>query len=193
MSTTVETTTAPEPKFSELGPQLAQAEAIAKTKGADATAARAQKSSIAVSAIHAAVNEKIEPENVKNDLLFAGVLKGTVSKIVTVINAVNAGTLSLDDVVSLSGAYTAVTSPKDKDGKPQPKVKIVTETKIKEVPVPAKYTKKGAIEFLVSLITDPAATVDEAERQGSDILTKVTREVSKAVKARQAEEDGEAE
>lgn len=185
MSTTVETTSIPEAKFSELGPQLAEAESIAKSKGADANQARAAKSSIAVAAIIAAVNEDIDPEGVRNDLLFAGVLKGTVSKIVTVINALHIGTINIGDVKSLSGAYSLATGPKDGSGKSEPKVKVVTETKIKEVQVPAKYTKKGAIDYLVSLVMDPVSTVDEALRQSSDILTKLTRELLKASQARQ--------
>jgi hypothetical protein len=95
-------------QFEALATQLATAEQTAKARSADATQARADRQNIAVGAIKAAIAEKVEGAVVRSTLLGAGVLKGTVSKIVTVIDAVSSGVLQVGDIKSLNGAYSLV-------------------------------------------------------------------------------------
>jgi hypothetical protein len=94
--------------FEELASKLAVAEEKAKAASGDATQARADKSTAAVEAIKSAVRGKIEGAIVRSTLLGAGVPKGTVSKIVTVIDAISQGNMEAKDVKSLNGAYSLV-------------------------------------------------------------------------------------
>lgn len=94
--------------FEELAGRLAVAEERAKAASGDATQARADKSTAAVEAIKSAVRGKIEGAIVRSTLLGAGVPKGTVSKIVTVIDAISQGNMEAKDVKSLNGAYSLV-------------------------------------------------------------------------------------
>lgn len=98
-----------EPDFAALASALASADTAAKTTSADAGAARANRSAVAVNTITAAVNEKIAIDELRKALLDAGVLKGTVSKVATIVQGVIDGVLKLDDVKSLNGAYSTVT------------------------------------------------------------------------------------
>ena len=112
-TTTVKATKAkkePDEKFDDLRTALSAADAKARSTSADAGQARAERSTIAVSTIKAAFREKIDGSVVRAQLLDAGVLKGTVSKIVTVLAALDTGTITPSDVKSLNGAYSAVKS-----------------------------------------------------------------------------------
>lgn len=88
--------------------QLAEAEAVSRYKSADATQARAAKSAAAVNLITTAHLQVVDPDELRETLLDAGILKGTVSKIVTVIYGLGTSLITLDDVKSLNGAYNAV-------------------------------------------------------------------------------------
>lgn len=97
-----------EPKFEGLAKDLATADAKARAASGDASQARAERSTIATDTIKAAYAEKIDANDVRTGLLGAGVLKGTVSKIVTILNALNASLLTTADVKSLNGAYSLI-------------------------------------------------------------------------------------
>lgn len=100
----------PEATFGALAVELSAADAEARRTSADAGQARAKRSEVAVNTIKAAFREKLGHTGVRNDLLGAGVLKGTVSKIVTVLAALDAGTITPSDVKSLNAAYNLVKS-----------------------------------------------------------------------------------
>lgn len=186
MSTVIPTTPeVSEQKFAELAASLATLDTEARAKGADASAVRAQRANVATLTIRAAVNEGVSPEGVRIDLLNAGVLKGTVSKIVTVLNAINGGILSLGDVKSLNQAYSLITN--SRKGVPNPGVKEVKVEVIKEVKVEAKYTQKGAIDYFVALINDEP-DVDKALKMTGDFITKFTNALTRASKEKIANE-----
>ena len=94
--------------FEAVANTLAAAEHKAKSASGDASAARAERSTVAVDTIKAAVKGKIEGATVRSTLLGAGVLKGTVSKIVTILDAIASEQLTLADVKSLNGAYSLI-------------------------------------------------------------------------------------
>lgn len=94
--------------FDIIANQLASADADTRSKAADATAARAARSTVAVDAIRAAVAEGYSAEFVRVALLDRGVLKGTVSKITTIIKAIYDGVIVLSELTSLNGTYTNI-------------------------------------------------------------------------------------
>jgi len=100
----------PEPDFSALVGELSKAESLSKATRADATAATHEKQRVAVSTIKAAYSEKLDSKEVRRALLEGGVLKGTVSKIVQILDALNAKTITLADVKSLNAGYEATKS-----------------------------------------------------------------------------------
>lgn len=95
-------------KFQSLVGDLVVAELAAKAASGDATEARNIRNTAAIDAIKAAYAEGLEGEDVRATLLEAGVLKGTVSKIVTIIGGLRSKAILPEDLKSLSGAYNAV-------------------------------------------------------------------------------------
>lgn len=179
-TTTVEVT---EQDFAQLAYSLARLDIDARAAGQDASAIRSERTKVATLAIHAAVREGVDPDDVRYNLLAAGVLKGTVSKIVTVLNAIAAGEIADGDVVSLSSAYTIVTNAK-KGLTTGPKIKEVKVEVVKEVKVEAKYTQKGAIEFFENLVREAAATdVDAALKLSGNLISKFTRSMTAVTKS----------
>ena len=106
MATKTKEGTSVEPDFNALTGDLARADVLAKSVSSDAGAARAERSRIAISTIKAAYSEALPVGTVRRALLDAGVLKGTVSKICTVLQAILDGTVSSVGLKSLNGAYS---------------------------------------------------------------------------------------
>lgn len=181
------TKTAAEPTFSNLVTQLSAADTAARAASADSSAARERRSTIAVTTIKAAFSEKLDPEVVRTTLIDAGVLKGTVSKIVTVLRALEKRILAPEDVNSLNGAYNTV--------------KMVEKIASTPAPAPAEpfavapepvvaTTPNEALEIIIASIksiTDP----DEALKAGGEWMTKVTNAITVALKEITDAEEGE--
>lgn len=181
-----------EPDFEQLTRDLAAADAAARSTSADASAARANRSDVAVSAIRAAFREGINPEDVRTDLLDAGVLKGTVSKIVTVLNALNDKILGVGDVKSLNGAYSTVKAVH----------KVSAGTSFAATGVPFATTPSGppvvattpeeAMKVIVNAVksvVDP----DEAFKLAGEWITRITNQITAALKNREDEDEDENE
>ena len=178
-----------EPDFITLSAALAAADARARSSAADAGAARAERSTVAVQAIKAAFREVLNGENVRDDLLKAGVLKGTVSKIVTVLNALKEGVITATDVKSLNGAYNLVKSVRLAGTAAGPSAAPGVPF---SAPTPAVVatTPDEAMSIIVNAIksiSDP----DEAFKMGGEWITRVTNEISAALKSREDDEEGE--
>lgn len=92
---------------------LSTAEAEAKSINGEAAIVRAKKSSAAVGVIYAANAENSEETSLRSALLGVGVLKGTASKIITVLRAHREGKIDLATIdresASLSGLYALAT------------------------------------------------------------------------------------
>jgi hypothetical protein len=185
--------TVTEPTFSDLTLDLAAADAKARITSADAGQARAERSSIAVHTIAAAFAEAIAPEVVRRELLDVGVLKGTVSKIVTVLSALNAGTIVSSDIKSLNGAYNLVKSA-SKAALAASRLAMAAASATSATPWPApaapaappepKYATKPseALEVIVEFVKaerDP----DKAFKLGGEWITKVTNAITDALKS----------
>lgn len=90
---------------------FAEKDQIHRAKTADATQSRADRSAAAVELIltaqeTGACNSDDATTAFRAALLESGVLKGTVSKVISVIVAINEGRLDRSEVASLNGAWT---------------------------------------------------------------------------------------
>ena len=176
-----------EPSFGDLATELSSAEALAKAATADAGAAKAKRSTVAVQTIRAAVTEKVAIPDVRSTLLDAGVLKGTVSKVATILDGINRGVLVIDDVKSLNGAYSAI--------KAIAKAGIVAgsgPTAVVGPPPAPKPTKLHTPEDAIKLIVDLLKAEKDPDKQmelAGKYITDFTNAVTAAV--READEEGE--
>jgi hypothetical protein len=196
-ATTVATTTATsdEPGYAALTVDLANADREARGISADAAEARNKRSTVAVDTLKAAFREKVAPDDVRTDLLGTGVLKGTVSKITTVLQALNDGILATSDVKSLNGAYALVKehakavaagATPGTTGSAGPMAPPLAPTIVK-----GAQTPEEALALIIKVVTsekDP----DKAFALAGEWITKITQEISKAVTAME-DEEGEGE
>lgn len=165
--------------FKRLTSELAEADLVARAATSDASAARERKSTVAVEAIHAAFKEKLSPEDVRTQLIDAGILKGTVSKIVTVLTALANTDLDIKNVNSLNGSYTLV--------KQIEAAKLSAATGgVAEgaAPTPkAASTPKEALEIIIDAIKaakDPYAAASEWLTTVTNRITTLTAELADA-------------
>jgi hypothetical protein len=166
-------------QFEALATQLATAEQTAKARSADASQARADRQNLAVGAIKAAIAEKVDGAVVRSTLLGAGVLKGTVSKIVTVIDAINSGVLQVGDIKSLNGAYSLVKEAQ----RAAAEVKAGANTTVPQAatgPVQkiGAQTPDEALKLILDAIKN-AGSEDAVLKAASEWITKVTDGITK--------------
>jgi hypothetical protein len=166
-------------QFEALATQLATAEQTAKARSADASQARADRQNLAVGAIKAAIAEKVDGAVVRSTLLGAGVLKGTVSKIVTVIDAINSGVLQVGDIKSLNGAYSLVKEAQ----RAAAEVKAGANTTAPQAatgPVQkiGAQTPDEALKLILDAIKN-AGSEDAVLKAASEWITKVTDGITK--------------
>ena len=184
-----------EPKYASLVTDLAAAETDARATSSDASEARGRRITVAVATIRAVIREKINNEELRNDLLDAGILKGTVSKIITIVTAVREGIIAIGDVNSLNGAYVAVkairkahadalaglsTSPSGLAGFSTSPSGLATSA----MPAPAvKATSPDeALKIIIDSITSEK-DADKAFTLGGVWITKITTAIGDALKA----------
>jgi len=183
-STTNTKKAAPEPQFSEIAATLAAAEQQAKAASADATQARAARQQAAVGAIRSAFAQVIDGSIVRKTLLDAGVLKGTVSKIVTVIDALHEGIIALDDVKSLNGAYSSVRAVRAVAAGTHPAAAPIPAP----VPVAPPTTPDEALDIILNSIRT-AGSDDAIFKAAGDWISKITDAISAITKAVGSEEE----
>lgn len=178
----------PGESFAKLTVDLASAEREAKLAGEQNKEAAAKKSTAAVDTLKAAFREKLDNVDVRQALLDAGILKGTVSKIVTVLDALKVGTITTGDVKSLNGAYTLVTNAAKATAAARA-AKTGTPYSTATAPVVAT-TPKDALEVIVASvksITDP----DEQFKAVGDWIAQFTRAMTDIVAASSAASEDE--
>jgi len=178
-----------EPSFADTATELGTAEAAAKAATADAGAAKAHRSTVAVQTIRSAVTEKVLIADVRSTLLGAGVLKGTVSKIATILDGIDRGVIVLADVKSLNGAYNSVKAVAAAAAGATAGVGPA----VVGVPAPApKATKLHTPEDAIKLIVDLLKAEKDPDKQmelAGKYITDFTNAITAAVK--EADEEGE--
>lgn len=183
---------APEgPTFAEAANELATAESVAKSISADAGQARAVRSEKAIATILAAYRGAIPDDEIRNALLDAGVLKGTVSKIITIVNALQSRTIEPGDLKSLNGAYGLVKSVQSATAATIAGQSTNNTATAFAAPTPAVVatSPEEAMQIIVTAVlsvNDP----DERFKLGGEWITKFTTKISDALNgASEGEED----
>ena len=173
----------------DLSSKLAAAESVSKTASDDAKQARAQQQQSAVDIVKFLV-ETPPVDSVtgvahgdyvlRRLMIDEGVLKGTVSKILTVVNGINDGHIALSDVKSLNGSYTAV-----KQALKHIATSTVPATATSPVPAtPAEPTPEEAMKIILKSIRNAGNRSEEAVYQAaSDWISRITEEISKVTRA----------
>ena len=173
----------------DLSIKLAAAESASKTASDDARQARAQQQQSAVDIVKFLV-ETPPIDSVtgaahgdyvlRRLMLDEGVLKGTVSKILTVVNGINSGHIALSDVKSLNGSYTAVKQALKHIAAPAP----APATSPAPAPAPAEPTPEEAMKIIIKSIRNAGDKSEEAVYQAaSDWISRITEEISKVTRA----------
>lgn len=172
----------------DLSSKLAAAESVSKTASDDAKQARAQQQQSAVDIVKFLVETPpidsvtgvAHGDYVLRRLMIdEGVLKGTVSKILTVVNGINSGHIALSDVKSLNGSYTAV-----KQALKPPAPATATSPAPAPAPAPAEPTPEEAMKIIIKSIRNAGNRSEEAVYQAaSDWISRITEEISKVTRA----------
>lgn len=178
---------APEHSFAELTHLLVEAESKSKVASSDAGVARGEKSNVAISTIKSALIEATNVEFFRDTLLTAGVLKGTVSKMATILNAVRDGIIAFSDLKSLNGSYVSI-----KAVLAEREAALVASLGVSSpaTPVAPVVTPDDALALIVKVITDEKDP-DKAYALGSEWLTKITNALTTAISAIGDGEEGE--
>lgn len=181
---------APEHSFAELTHLLVEAESKSKAASSDAGVARGEKSNVAISTIKSALIEATNVEFFRDTLLTAGVLKGTVSKMATILNAVRDGIINFSDLKSLNGSYVLIKATIAE--KEAAVVALMGPASFLPglAPVAPVVTPEDALALIVKVITDEKDP-DKAYALGSEWLTKITNALTTAISAIGDGEEGE--
>ena len=175
----------------DLSSKLAAAESASKTASDDAKQARAQQQQSAVDIVKFLV-ETPPVDSVtgvahgdyvlRRLMLDEGVLKGTVSKILTVVNGIKGGYIALSDVKSLNGSYTAVKQAL------KPSTAPATSPAPAPAPAPASApaepTPEEAMKIIIKSIRNAGDKSEEAVFQAaSEWIRRITEEISEVTRA----------
>ena len=171
--------------------ELANAEAEAKNANATSTAARAKKSSAAVGVIYAATGLGADEKSLRASLLGAGIPKGTVSKILTVIRADAEGKIDLwaidKDKTSLSGLYALATKGETVEGVETAPAGPTIVEKVVEVVKEREYA--SAEDMADDLIARFVLNEPDPFKASGKVLMMLTEKIDKAVAAFAHSED----
>ncbi len=173
----------------DLSSKLAAAESVSKTASDDARQARAQQQQSAVDIVKFLV-ETPPIDSVtgvahgdyvlRRLMLDQGVLKGTVSKILTVVAGIKGGHIALSDVKSLNGSYTAVKQALKHIAAPA----TATATSPAPAPAPAEPTPEEAMKIIIKSIRNAGNRSEEAVFQAaSEWIRRITEEISEVTRA----------
>jgi len=172
--------------FAQTVKELSIAESAAKAASGNASEARSARSTVAVETIGAAFKEKLSGSDVRTTLLAADIAKGTVSKIVTILEAIHNGVLTVKDIQSLNGAYNLVKAAE----------KAASAPPVGSPTVPFAGATGGAVatspQEAFDVIVDYIKSVtdaDEAFKLGGEWIAKITTGITDALTAREDEED----
>jgi hypothetical protein len=179
--------------FDDLAGQLASADQLARSASADSSAARAERSRIAVSTILAAVSQGTGVNVMRSSLLGSGVLKGTVSKVITVTKAIRDGWIKAEDVKSLSGAYAAVAAVRAaaSSGTGAPVLSASASSTVWSDPASAGPPARLSPEEALEIILDEVRGAGDPFKVGGEWITRFTNQITAAIKEHDDVEDEE--
>lgn len=169
-----------------LAVNLASAETLTKVAAGDLAQARAQRQTSAVEVIHYADLHRPDLGDVQHTLLTAGVPKGTVSKINSVLRGIIVGTIERDDVKSLNGAYTLLKNREKALAAASSTASSSTPTA--PPPAAAATTPDDALEIILNTIRH-AGGEDAVFRAAGDWIDKITNAISDLTRSIAEEEE----
>lgn len=182
-TSTVNTTTGVVDGIEDAIAALSAAEAEAKAVNGEASIVRAKKSSAAVGVVYAANDAKADETSLRSALLATGVLKGTASKIITVLRAHREGKIDLATIdreaASLSGLYALATR-----GETVEKVEAAPEGPqiIEKVIEVVKEKEYATVEDMADdLIARFILSADDPFSVSGKVLVMLTERIDKAV------------
>jgi|GEM_PF-3627807 len=181
--------------FNNLVGELSTADALARSTSSDASQARSSRNGLAVGVIGAAFAGAIPRNTVRESLLDGGVLKGTVSKIITILTALEEEVIISSEIKSLNGAYTlqkerraaagATISASLRSGSTPPEEA--------SAPTPAAVnatTPDEAVAIILDAIKS-AGTPDAVFKAAGEWITRVTNDISALTRGVEDDEEGE--
>lgn len=187
--------TAAAENFAELTQKLVKADSQSAAAGKKATQLKGNVSAIAVETILAAYAEKIDGEAVRVELTDAGVLKGTASKIGTVVTGLQQGVITIEQVESLSGAYGLVVAERKRVEAEKRAKDAEVSGKVAEkagaVALPAEVrvaTPEEAFQIILNTIRNEP-NVDKAYELAGSWITRFTTETTAITKAKASSEE----
>ena len=180
-----------------LATELASIEAEAKLTSANLSQIRSNRQRSAVGVIQEAVSltalttsggsGDMTYSEVRGTLLSHGILKGTVSKILTVVQALNDGVISPSDVKSLNSGYAAVKLALAVHSSPEPSSPEPSSSAAPGhvCPPPAPPTPDEALEVILHTIK----TSGDVFKAAGEWIEKVTNAISDVTRASALEDE----
>ena len=194
ISKAAKSTSSTDAVYADLVHDLASAETDARSTSSDASEARGRRSTVAVATIRAVIREKINNEDLREDLITAGILKGTVSKIITIVTAVREKVIDIADVNSLNGAYVAVKAVRKAHADALAGISTTSPSGLATSAMPAPAAKTvtpdEALKIIIASITSEK-DADKAFALGGVWITKITTAIGDALKAIDGDDDDE--
>lgn len=173
-------------KFNNLVGELSTADALARSTSSDASQARASRSGLAVGVIGAAFSAAIPSRTVRESLLDGGVLKGTVSKIISILDALDRELITMGEVKSLNGAYTL-----QKERRTRPAAVITPSEPEKTPALPVKPTTPDEAVAIILDAIKSAGKPDAVFKAAGEWITRITNDISALTRAVEDDEEGE--
>ena len=184
---------APKPtRLGTLATELASIEAEVKLTSANLSQIRSNRQRSAVGVIQEAASltstsDPMPYSEVRSTLLSHGILKGTVSKILTVVQAMNDGVISPSDVKSLNSGYAAVKLALAAHPSPEPSSTTTASSAAPGhvCPPPAPPTPDEALEVILHTIK----TSGDVFKAAGEWIEKVTNAISDVTRASALEDE----
>lgn len=171
----------------ELALDLASVEAEVKAQSADIKQTRAKQQQSALSVVEYlwhtppidhTTGSRVDDNVVRQDMLAAGVLKGTVSKIMTVVKGLRNGAIGSSHLTSLSGAYGAV-----KDAEKKILAEALEDLESPPAPPPARTTTPDEAMNIILKSIREAGDEDAVYKAAGEWITKITQEITKVTES----------
>lgn len=177
-------------RIAESGRSIAEMEQKLHDHSASARALRSSRSLAAVGIIKEIVTAGIPSSDARRTMLESGMLKGTVSKIITVSQAITDGRVDLADVKSLSGGYKLATAP----APTAPTLAPPSGEAVAPEPEAVAYaTPEEMIEAFVAQFVTPIKDKHKRFAESGRLIAVLTEAISKAAPAPADSEDDDDE
>lgn len=175
------TPTTPTTSFHDIVEALQRHDLAARSASADASQARTARNAVAVGVIKSALEEKVLHDRARRELLDRGILKGTVSKIITVLRAIEDGLMKVEDVKSLSGAYNQAKAARIAVSSP-PATATATAPATASATIALANADDAVALILEAISNAGGGDPDAVFKAGGEWITRLTNEISDLIR-----------